>query len=119
VGNFHQYARFIPLLVFPGPLLALTLFRNRSNDARLLLLMALVPQRWFYDMLILWIIPKSWRELSVTVLISWAAGIWRWYHVPHSFTEVGRIAVIFLYLPMLAIVLFRTESVPDEATVSS
>jgi hypothetical protein len=55
----------------------------------------------------------------VTVLISWAAGIWRWYHVPHSFTEVGRIAVIFLYLPMLAIVLFRTESVPDEATVSS
>jgi hypothetical protein len=119
VGNFHEYARFIPLLVFPGPLLALALFRYRSSDARLLFLMALVPQRWFYDMLILWIIPKSWRELSMTVLISWAAGIWRWYHIPHSFTEVGRIAVIFLYLPMLAIVLLRTKSAPDEATVSS
>jgi hypothetical protein len=118
VANFLQYARFIPLLVLPGPLLALALFRYRSRDAWLLLLMALVPQRWFYDMLILWIIPKSWRELSMTVLVSWAAGIWRWYHVPHSFNEVGRIAVIFLYLPMLAIVLFRSESTPDPATVS-
>jgi hypothetical protein len=114
-GNFHQYARFIPLLVLPGPLLALALLRYRSHDARLLLLMAAVPQRWFYDMLILWLIPKSWREMSATVLISWAAGIWRWYHIPHSFTQVGRMAVIFLYLPMLAIVLFRAQPEPDQA----
>ena len=26
---------------------------------------------------------------------------------PHSFTEVGRWTVIFLYLPMLAVILFR------------
>ena len=101
-----------------GARLALALFRYRSNDARFLLLMAIVPQRWFYDMLTLWLIPKSWRELSATVLISRRAGIWRWYYTPHNFTQVGRIAVIFLYLPMLVIVLFRSQSAPDEATLS-
>ena len=119
LGSLHQYARFFPLLVLPGPLLALALFRYRSNDARLLFLMAIVPQRWFYDMLTLWLIPKSWRELSTTVLLSWGAGIWRWYYTPHTFTQVGRVAVIFLYLPMLAIVLFRTEPAPDRDPLSS
>jgi len=41
---------------------------------------------------------------------SWGAGIWRWYHIPHSFTEVGRWTVLFIYLPMLAVVLLRGPS---------
>ncbi len=118
VGNFPLYARFIPLLVLPGPLLALALLRYRSIDARLLFLMAAVPQRWFYDMLILWLIPKSWREMSTTILISWAAGIWRWYYVPRDFTQVGRCAVLVFYLPMLAVVLFRKKT-SDEALSST
>jgi hypothetical protein len=114
IANFHLYARFMPILVLPGPLLALALFRYRIRDARLLLLMAIAPQRWFYDMLILWLIPKSRRELYATVVLSWGAGIWRWYHQPTSFTEVGRIAVLFLYLPMLIVVLLRSrrDSIP-------
>jgi len=111
LGNLHLYARFIPLLVLPGPLLVLALLRWRSRDARLLFLMAAMPQRWFYDGLILWVIPKSWREMSVTVLFSWAVGIWRWYHVPHSFTQVGTWAVVFFYLPMLAVVLWRRHDI--------
>jgi len=71
-----------------------------------------MPQRWFFDSLILWLIPKSRREILATVFFSWGAGIWRWYYFPHSFTEVGRWAVIFLYLPMLAIVLFRSAAAP-------
>jgi hypothetical protein len=106
----HQagnYQHFIPLLVLPGPLLALALLRYRQRDAQLLLVSALMPERWFFDSFILWLIPQSRREIVWTVFFSWGAGIWRWYHIPHSFTEVGRSTVIFVYLPMLAAVLLR------------
>jgi len=103
----RNYEHFIPLLILPGPLLLLALLRYRDRDAVLLLLSALMPQRWFFDSFILWLIPQSRREIIWTVFFSWGAGIWRWYHLPHSFTEVGRFTVIFLYLPMLAVVLVR------------
>ena len=104
VGN---YEHFIPLLVLPGPLLLFALLCYRDRDARLLLLASVMPQRWFFDSFILWLIPQSRREIIWTVFFSWGAGIWRWYHIPHSFTEVGRWTVVFLYLPMLAVVLLR------------
>jgi hypothetical protein len=101
------YEHFIPLLVLPGPLLVLALVRYRDRDTWLLLLMAIMPQRWFFDAFILWIIPKSRRELLATAALSWGAGIWRWYHIPASFTQVGRWAVLWIYLPMLAVLLCR------------
>jgi hypothetical protein len=106
-GQLGYYDHFIPLLVFPGPLLALALLRYRDRGALLLLIAAVMPQRWFFDTLILWLIPKTRREIVWTAFFSWGAGIWRWYHVPHSFTEVGRWTVVFIYLPMLAVVLLR------------
>jgi hypothetical protein len=106
----HYYEHFIPLLIFPGPLLFFALLRYRDRDAWLLLLTSLMPQRWFFDSFTLWLIPKSRREAVLTAGFSWGAGIWRWYHQPISFTEVGRVAVIFLYLPMLLVVLFRSVS---------
>jgi hypothetical protein len=115
LGQAHNYEHFIPLLVFPGPLLLLALLRYRDRDAWLLLLAALMPQRWFFDAFTLWLIPKSRREILPTVLLSWGAGIWRWYHLPANFTEVGRAAVIFLYLPMLAVVLLRATTAPESA----
>jgi len=102
-----NYEHFIPLLVLPGALLLLALLRYRDRDALLLFLAALMPQRWFFDSFILWLIPRSRREIVWTVFFSWGAGIWRWYHIPHTFTEVGRCTVILLYLPMLAVVLLR------------
>jgi hypothetical protein len=106
----HYYEHFIPLLVFPGPLLLLALLRYRDRDAWLLLLAALMPQRWFFDSFTLWLIPKSRREIVLTAGCSWGAGIWRWYHTPHSFTEVGRWTVVFIYLPMLVVVLWRENN---------
>ena len=103
----RYYEHFIPLVVFPGPLLLLALVRYRERDTWLLLLAALMPQRWFFDSFTIWLIPKSRREMLFTASVSWGAGIWRWYHLPLNFTEVGRAAVIFLYLPMLCVVLFR------------
>ena len=102
-----NYQHFFPLLVLPGPLLALALLRYRDRDSQLLFLSALMPQRWFFDSFTLWLIPQSRREIVWTVFFSWGAGIWRWYHIPHSFTEVGRWTVMLFYLPMLAVVLAR------------
>jgi hypothetical protein len=111
LGQTHYYEHFIPLLVFPGPLLLLALFRYRHRDSWLLLLSAFMPQRWFFDSFTLWLIPKSRREFLFTVPISWAAGIWRWYHLPANFTQVGRVSVLCFYLPMLVVLLLR-PSVP-------
>jgi hypothetical protein len=113
IAEAKHYEHFFPLLVLPGPLLLLALVRYRNRDAILLLLAACMPQRWFYDSFILWLIPKSRREILATVVLSWGAGIWRWYHVPYSFHEVGRLAVIFLYLPMLVVVLSRPYRNPE------
>lgn len=118
INQLGHYEHFIPLLVLPGPLLLLALFRWRERDAWLLLLAAAMPQRWFFDPFILWLIPKTRRELLGTVLISWGAGIWRWYQFPRSFNQVGAWTVIFLYLPMLAVVLLRKIPAPTEGEKS-
>ena len=107
LGQLHNYEHFIALLVLPGPIILLALLRYRDRDAILLLLTACMPQRWFFDVLILWLIPKTRKEIIITVFLSWCAGIWRYYLPPHSFIEVGRLVVILIYLPMLAIVLLR------------
>jgi len=101
------YRHFYPLLILPGPLLLLALFRYRDPDTALFLLTAFLPQRWFYDTLTLWLIPKSRKEILWTAFCSWGAGWWRWYHVPNGVTEVGRWTIVFIYLPMLAVLLAR------------
>jgi hypothetical protein len=106
-GQLGNYEHFFPLFVLPGPLLLLALLRYRERDTWLLLLAAVMPQRWFFDAYILWLIPKSRRELLGTVALSWGAGIWRWYHMPGSFIQVGRWAVLCFYLPMLVVLLTR------------
>jgi hypothetical protein len=114
-GQLGNYQNFIPLLVLPGPLLLVALLRYRERDAILLLLAALVPQRWFFDSFILWLIPKSRREILATVFLSWGVGIWRWYHVPHSMQQVGRWSILGFYLPMLAILLLRSLGDQDDS----
>jgi hypothetical protein len=110
VRQFGNYEHFVPFLVLPGPLIGLVLWRYRDRDAWLLLLSALLPQRWFFDSFILWVIPRSRRQLVFTAALSWGAGIWRWYHLPSSFTQVGRWTVLFIYLPMTWVVLSRSRN---------
>jgi len=116
IRQFVNYQHFIPVLVFPGILVALALLRWRNQDARLLFLASLMPQRWFFDSFILWLIPKTRRELLWTVLLSWLPGIWRWYFIPRSFTQVGRWVVLFFYLPMLIIIWMRSYKPSKEIT---
>lgn len=114
LAQTKNYVRFVPLLVLPGPLLAAALVRYRDRDAWLLFLGACMPQRWFYDPFFLWLIPKTRRQIVFTVGFSWLPAFWRWYHTPHQITEVGRIIVLCLYLPMLVIVLLpKTRGTPQ------
>lgn len=105
--QWGNYEHFIPLVIVPGPLLLLALFRYKDKDAWLLVLAAIMPQRWFFDAFTLWLIPKTRRELIFAGGVSWCAGICRWYLQPTSFRQVGLWAVLFLYLPMLSILLWR------------
>jgi len=117
LGQAGFYEHFYALLVLPGPLILLALWRYRDRDAWLLILTAVMPQRWFFDSFILWLIPRTRREILATVFLSWCAGAWRWYHPPHSYTQVGRWIVLATYLPMLAIVLMRgRDSAADSPT---
>lgn len=112
-SHFHEYQYFVPLFVLPGPLLAFALRRYRDRDSWFLLLAALMPQRWFYDAFILWLIPKTRREIVWTTFFSWGAGVVRWYCMPTSATQVGRWIVIFFYLPMLIMILMRKNTERD------
>jgi hypothetical protein len=103
------YQHFFPFLIAPGFLLLLAALKYRDPDARLLLLASVVPQRWFYDPFILFLIPKTRRELVYTVALSWVPGVWRWSHNQHTLAQVGLWIVLWLYLPMLVVVLFRKK----------
>lgn len=107
LANTRGYQYFIPMFVIPGPLLLFALARRRDPDSHLLLLTALVPQRWFYDTFILWLIPKSRSEILATVALSWGAGMWRWFVIPHTMAQVGMWTVLCMYLPMLGVVWLR------------
>ena len=109
IAQVHGYQHFIPLLIIPGPLLALALWRWRDRDAWFLFLCSVMPQRWFYDSFLLWLIPKTRRSILATVACSWIVGIWRWYHFPHSIHQVGLWSVLGFYIPMLAVVLIRPD----------
>jgi hypothetical protein len=99
------YQSFLPVASGVGCLLLLALARYKDKDSRFLLLMGVIPQRWFYDALLLWIIPSTTNELLATSVISWGA----WLFTPKTRTirQVALLSVIFNYLPMLVVVLTR------------
>ena len=118
LSQLGGYEFFVPLLVLPGPLLVFALARRRDPDSHLLLLTALIPQRWFYDTFILWLIPKTRKEILATAAVSWGAGIWRWFVIPHSMAQVGMWTVLCMYVPMLGVIWLRGRF-PAGAIVSA
>ena len=108
LGQLGGFESYVPLLVLPlGLTLLLALWNRDDPDSHLFLLSALMPQHWFYDAFILWLIPKTRREILATCLLSWGAALWRGFHTPHSWAEFGLAAVGWIYLPMLAVILVR------------
>jgi hypothetical protein len=62
--------------------------------------------------------PPSDVKKTGVIPDSWGAGIWRWFHQPLNFTEVGRASVLFFYLPMLLVLLLR-KNAPYHALADS
>lgn len=111
LGQINSYQSFVPLLVLPGPLLLLALLRRRDKDAQMLMLAAVMPQRWLYDSFILWLIPKSPREILITAGISWVAPFWRYFFPYESVKDVHPVIVVCCYMPILVVVLLRHKTI--------
>lgn len=105
----------IPLTVLPGFLLVLSLLSWRSREGRLLAAMAILPQLLFwYDQLILFLIPRSARQMIAYVAISWS-GYAAWYVAVTYLRSWGNMygtvdlaapfVVATVYLPGLVLVL--------------
>jgi hypothetical protein len=106
IAQTSHYTGFIPLLIVPGPLLLLALLRWRDSDARFLLLMAMAPQRVFYDQLLLWLLPRTARQMLTMVGLSWLA------YLGAALWPAGSaaLAIIFIYGGALALILRRTDA---------
>lgn len=100
-----------PITIMGGPLLLLSLLRWKRPEARLLLVMAIVPQSLiFYDQLILWLIPKTFKESASLVIISsigWLLGTYGATGVGQVPDEYGPVILMTIYLPCLAMVMRR------------
>lgn len=100
--------RVIPIFTPAGPLLLLCLTRWRRPEARLLLGYACIPQApWFYDQLILWVIPATALEainfvaISQLALAAWIVGNGiLWAHGSWFLAAM-------LYIPPLAMIMRR------------
>ncbi len=100
------YDGFVPLFVLPGPLVLLALVRWREERARWLLLYSLMPQRIYYDQIMLFLIPRTIRQMLLLVVVSWLA-YFGWYFIPSG----GLLWFMTLYLVCLLLVLVRENQV--------
>ena len=114
-GSLGIYPGKAPFLIGPGFLLLLASVFWRDSNGRLLLAMALIPQRIWYDQLLLFLIPRSWRSVLLLVAFSWITALatpnWR------SLISLGEqdprawVTVIWLlYLPALGVLFWERRN---------
>jgi hypothetical protein len=107
-SNLRQSGSHIPpFLVLPlGPLLLTSAFFWRKPAGRLLFAMSIVPLvPWFYDPLLLWLVPGTLLTSFVLSGISWFAYlVWteNLFHLP-----VTGIFVNLIYIPVLIILFWE------------
>jgi len=103
LSQIGAYDRFFPLLTLPGIFLLSSLCNYRSWSAAFLLICSIMPQKIYYDTLILWLIPETKGGLVFTVALSWIPAIFR---NVFPTVEAARIfIVVFIYLPMCFLVI--------------
>ena len=112
-GRLDQYLGVSPITVFPGFLLISTAILWRTPAARLVLAMSLVQQRFYYDQLLLFLVPKTAAQMVTLVISSWAGFAVFWMVYPtglrsgEQYGDVWTIVLLTLYIPALAIVWFN------------
>ena len=70
-GNLSGYTGKIPVSFGIGFLLLLSIYKWRDRRCRLLAAMSLIPQRLWYDQLMLFLIPETQAQLCILLLCSW------------------------------------------------
>jgi hypothetical protein len=120
VGAGKAFPYTAPVM-YPGDVLALlALLRWRRPEARLLAALAVVPQTTLpYEGLLLFLIPRGWKQALSLAALSWANVVFV-SHVmrpPNILTDrilaFGPTMTVFLYLPCTLMVLRR----PNEGSV--
>lgn len=106
----------VPLSIGLGPVILLGLLRWRRPEARLLLMLSILPQTFlFYDQLLLWLVPKTFLESAVLTILSIGAINLANAGLPPSADvhQVGDayapLILAMLYLPCLVMVLRRSN----------
>lgn len=107
--QLQGYAGRPAVIVLPfGSLVLLALLRWREERVRYFLCCALVPLRPFYDYILLWHIPTTYRQALALTLLSWLV-FFGWYVYP----ELGAAdwVVIGIYMPLLLMLLWPRRAV--------
>ena len=96
------YDGFVPALSLAGAVLLLAALRIKNEAARWLLLLSLTPQRTWYDQLLLFVIPRSAKQMLVVWVASWIMWfpeIFGWGHSGYNWVTLS------MFYPVLGIVL--------------
>ncbi len=110
-GTNHWPALIIP----PGFVLLLALKRWRTREGQLLLWLAFVPQFLFwYDQLLLWLIPRTHRQSLMFLLSSWAGyEVWTMQIQGSSMglnvLTAMPVVIATVYIPALILVLWQSR----------
>lgn len=106
LSSLGPYNGFIPMLTWAGPFLALALLRWREKQSWFFLTLCLCPQhRFFYDQLLLWVLPQTRIRILVLTLSSWL-GYFLISLSHQNLWPAEPYLLLFLYLPTLWMVLF-------------
>ncbi len=103
LAQLGSYDGYVPLLALPvGLFLLLAIVRWREKSAQFLLLMAIVPQRGIYDLLSLWSLLETPKQLIIVNGFSWLLYGLVVIGIPIPFPILS---VTLIYLPVLGIIL--------------
>ena len=115
-GQLPQHAP--PIARTGGFLLLLALYRWRTPEGRLLAALACVPQVfYFYDQLLLWLVPRSTKMMLALTASSWLAWAGWWRVRPatgNGLASAEPFVLLLVYAPALLIALFQSYASPRE-----
>ena len=101
------YDGFIPLFSWFGPLFFISILFWQNLSSRLFFLMMMTPQhRFFYDQLILWLIPQTRRQMLALTISSWIGFYYIWLSFDTLWVDETYLLAT-TYLPAFLIVLWQ------------
>ena len=104
VSQIGAYAGYIPLFTAFGPILLLAIVFWKCKRAQIFLIISIIPKQiFFYDHLLLWLLPETLSEMLFLTLFSWLG----YFLVEkYGYLQYGpMLSVLFIYVPMLVIIL--------------